>query len=191
MQSQVPKEMSSEQLIDTIVIHPTVTISPTSRDTGLSSTYSFQPLSNLVYTRDQQITTRKGIVLGSLRSSQRQLEVDLMRFCFEKVGLSVIGSIEKPGFLEGGDFFPCGDDLALLGIGLRSNYDAAHQLMNGDLLGTTRLAVVRILSSEYSFQHEAGCLALGAVFFLPKCRLGHPEMYLFSLSKKSFLDQSI
>ena len=136
--------MSSEQLIDTIVIHPTVTISPSYRDTGLSSTYSFQPLSNLVYTRDQQITTRKGIVLGSLRSAQRQLEVELMKFCFEKLGLAVIGAVEAPGFLEGGDFFPCGDDLALLGIGLRSNYEAAHQLMQRDLLGTTRFAVVRV-----------------------------------------------
>ena len=34
-------------------------------------------------------------------------------------------------------------DLALVGIGLRSNYEACHQLMQNDLLGTRRLAVVR------------------------------------------------
>lgn len=56
------------------------------RDTGLSASYTFQPLSNLVYTRDQQVTTCKGIVMGRLRSSQRQLEVEVMRFCFEKLG---------------------------------------------------------------------------------------------------------
>jgi len=36
-----------------------VHITPSYRDTGLSATYTFQPLSNLVYTRDQQITTCK------------------------------------------------------------------------------------------------------------------------------------
>ena len=58
-------------------------------------------------------------------------------------GLHVQGRIKDPGFLEGGDFFPAGRDLALLGIGLRSNYAAAQQLMDNDWLGTTRFAVVR------------------------------------------------
>ena len=78
--------MSLEQLIDTIMIHPSVTLSQSGRDTGFISTYSFQPLANLVYMRDQQITTAKGIVLGSLRSHQRQREVDLMDFVFHKLG---------------------------------------------------------------------------------------------------------
>ena len=113
------------QLIDTILINPTVNIEPSYRDTGaqccawragsswppvaglcalppamaltpghrrrllgagLTATYAFQPLSNLVYTRDQQITTCQGIVMGRLRSPQRNLEVSLMRFCLEKLG---------------------------------------------------------------------------------------------------------
>ena len=67
------------------------------RDTGLSASYTFQPLSNLVYTRDQQVTTCKGIVMGRLRSSQRQLEVEVMRFCFEKLGESALwtGALEQ------------------------------------------------------------------------------------------------
>lgn len=39
-----------------------------------------------MYTRDQQITTGKGIVMARLRSSVRELEVALMRFCFDKLG---------------------------------------------------------------------------------------------------------
>lgn len=31
----------------------------------------------------------------------------------------MIGEMREPGYLEGGDFFPAGRDLALLGIGLR------------------------------------------------------------------------
>lgn len=156
--AQVLRNMSAEQLIDTIMIHPTVTIAPSYRDTGLSSTYSFQPLSNLVYTRDQQITTCRGIVLGRLRSSQRQLEVDLMEFCFKKLGLDVIGRVEGEGYLEGGDFFPAGDDLALLGVGLRSNYAAAKQLMEKNLLGTTRFAVVRDDHEQHQDRMHLDCV---------------------------------
>ncbi len=58
-------------------------------------------------------------------------------------GLPIVGEIVEPGFLEGGDFFPLGPDLAMLGIGLRSNMEAAQQLMDGNLLGTRRFAVVR------------------------------------------------
>lgn len=63
----------------------------------------------------------------------------------------MIGEIDPPGFLEGGDFFPAGRDLALVGIGLRSNFEACRQLMERDLLGTRRLAIVR---DEYE-QHQA------------------------------------
>lgn len=62
----------------------------------------------LQYTRDQQITTAKGIVMGRLRSLQRQNEVEVMQFCFEKLGLNVVGLVEEPGFLEGGDFYVAG-----------------------------------------------------------------------------------
>jgi len=271
---EVLQHMSIMQLIDTIMINPTVHISPSYRDTGLSASYTFQPLSNLVYTRDQQITTCKGIVMGKLRSSQRQLEVEVMKFCFRKLGmpwsdmsvhnkatsihlsactaccachcmvsqsampgkvikqlkvmvhddaqvlhthmtpnigfscvsmwdshilsiqlpptwskrfchmsahtsanhvhgndlqkealvgrqqkddvtsmhdwiwpdgsgLPVVGEIEEPGFLEGGDYFAAGEDLALVGVGLRSNQEACDQLMQRNWLGTDRLAVVR------------------------------------------------
>ena len=70
-------------------------------------------------------------------------------------GLPVVGEIEAPGYLEGGDFFPAGRDLALVGIGLRSNFEACHQLMERDLLGTRRLAVVK----DQFEQHQV-CLPL-------------------------------
>jgi hypothetical protein len=154
--------MSVTQLIDIILINPTVHLAPSHRDTGLTASYTFEPLSNLVYTRDQQagllspafcswawsfglfgmcwglkafavwaagfdrltvgcqpagrispftpppqtpawscrppcpsfptpplhpqITTCRGIVMGRLRSQQRQRDVELMRFCFDKLG---------------------------------------------------------------------------------------------------------
>ena len=56
--------------------------------------------------------------------------------------LPIAGCIAEPAFLEGGDFFPMGQDLALVGVGLRSNEEACVQLMDNDLLGTERLGIV-------------------------------------------------
>eukprot|EP00887_Chlorella_sp_A99_P008184 scaffold12.g8184.t1 len=155
-------------LIDTILTNPTVHLAPSYRDTGLTATYrrgwsgaravGFEPLSNLVYTRDQQITTCRGIVMGRLRSPQRSLEVSLMRFCLQKLGLPVVGEIAEGGFLEGGDFFPAGRDLALLGIGLRSNFSACQQLMDRDLLGTRRFAVVRDDFEQHQDRMHLDCV---------------------------------
>lgn len=139
----VLEAMSAEQLIDVVLCGPTVHVMPSFRDTGFTARYVFEPLTNVQFTRDQQVTTARGIVAARLRSAQRQSEVALMRFCFDKLGLPVVGAIREPGFLEGGDFFPAGRGLALCGVGLRSNLAACEQLMRDDLLGTTRLAVVR------------------------------------------------
>lgn len=155
---KVLEHMSVPQLIDTILINPTVHIAPSYRDTGLTASYSFQPLSNLVYTRDQQITTAKGIVMGRLRSQQRNLEVDLMRFCLEKLGLDVIGEVREPGYLEGGDFVSVSADLALAGIGLRSNIEACQQLMDQDLLGTRRFGIVRDEFEQHQDRMHLDCV---------------------------------
>lgn len=101
---QVLKAMSSDQLVDIALTNPTVTLIPSYRDTGFTATYEFKPLTNIVFTRDQQITTRRGIVMGRLRSAQRAAENKLMKFCWMKLGLPVIGSIKEPGYLEGRNF---------------------------------------------------------------------------------------
>jgi arginine deiminase len=56
---------------------------------GFTATYKFSPLSNIVFTRDQQITTKKGIVMTRLSSAQRANEVKVMKFVHQKLGLKV------------------------------------------------------------------------------------------------------
>ena len=51
--------------------------------------------------------------------------------------------------MEGGDFFAAGEDLALVGIGLRSNIEACQQLMDRDMLGCQRFAVVHDLYDQH------------------------------------------
>uniref|UniRef100_A0A7S0WP51 Arginine deiminase n=1 Tax=Pyramimonas obovata TaxID=1411642 RepID=A0A7S0WP51_9CHLO len=157
--SEVLAEMSTEHLIDMILTVPTVHLKPSLRDTGFTASYQFNPLTNMQYTRDQQITTAKGIVMGRLRSLQRQNEVELMEFCFKKLGLDIAGTVRHPGFLEGGDFYPAGKDLCMLGVGLRSNVEAAEQLMREDLFGTTRVAVV-----EDRFEQDQARMHLDCIF---------------------------
>jgi arginine deiminase len=140
---QVLETMSAEQLVDVVLCAPTVHVMPSFRDTGFTARYAFEPLTNLQFTRDQAVTTCRGVVLARLRSPQRQREVELLGFCFDKLGLPVVGAIAAPGFLEGGDFFAAGRRLALIGVGLRSNVEACAQLMEGDMLGTSRVALVR------------------------------------------------
>ena len=45
----VLEHMSTSQLLDMLLIHPTVSVSPSYRDTGLTASYTFKPLSNLVH----------------------------------------------------------------------------------------------------------------------------------------------
>jgi arginine deiminase len=63
-----------------------------------------KPLLNLTFTRDQQIVTNRGLVIANMGSLQRKRETQIMKYCFKKLGLQVLGEIESPGLLEGGDF---------------------------------------------------------------------------------------
>ncbi|KYR01130.1 putative arginine deiminase [Tieghemostelium lacteum] len=136
--------MSNEQLVDVILTRPTIKLRKSERDTELLATnYSFKPLVNLVFQRDQQITTANGIVMANLSSPIRAPEVEVMKLCFKLLELPVIGEIPNPGRLEGGDFYPCGQDLCFIGVGLRSNFYAVQYLMDNNLLGTSRVAVVK------------------------------------------------
>ena len=58
-------------------------------------------------------------------------------------GVHIEGSVREPGYLEGGDYCPASADLHFVGVGLRSNMEAVQQLMDEDLFGARRIAVVR------------------------------------------------
>jgi hypothetical protein len=91
-------------------------------------------------------------------STHNQHIVVCLPACFS--GLPIAGRIVEPGFLEGGDFFPMGQDLALVGVGLRSNVEACQQLMDKDLLGTRRLGVVR---DDFD-RDQVGCWVVAGVY---------------------------
>lgn len=135
--------LNKDSLIDLLMLHPTVTIKVDGSSTGFSVTeIPVSPLSNFMFTRDQQIATAKGIVMGRYGARQRAFENVLMKSVWNQLGISPIGSIITPGVLEGGDFVPLGYEMAMLGVGLRTNMEAARQLMKNDLIGTQKFVIV-------------------------------------------------
>eukprot|EP00456_Euglypha_rotunda_P020363 TRINITY_DN1782_c0_g1_i17.p1 TRINITY_DN1782_c0_g1~~TRINITY_DN1782_c0_g1_i17.p1 ORF type:complete len:383 (+),score=43.53 TRINITY_DN1782_c0_g1_i17:173-1321(+) len=140
---QVIKSLTLDHLADIVITQPTITLSPAATNTFVNfDSVRFNPLGNLIFCRDQQITTPKGIVLSKLNSSQRLRETQIMKAVWANLGASVIGEISGNGRLEGGDYFPAKPDLSMLGIGLRTNFEAAHYLMENDLLGHERVALI-------------------------------------------------
>ena len=112
---------------------------------------ALHPVSNLVFLRDQQIVTARGLVIGALKEPQRRRENALLRRAFALLGVPAMGHVSRndaPGAravatLEGGDYLAAPRGLAFLGVGLRTSDAAAAQLLGRGLLGVPRLAVVR------------------------------------------------
>ncbi|OHT06876.1 Amidinotransferase family protein [Tritrichomonas foetus] len=135
--------LSISDLIDLILLHPSISIDVGESSSGFNyNKIPLSPLANLTFTRDQQITTAKGVVIGRFGAIQRKPENDLMAAVWPQIGVNPIGRIKNPGTVEGGDFIILGEDAAMLGVGLRTNMAAAEQLMKEDLLGTRRFIVV-------------------------------------------------
>ena len=98
---------SPRDLVRIILRQPIIRLSETQINTGLKAEYSENPVMNLFYTRDQLITTAKGIVIGRMNSPQREKGCDILQFCLEKIGMKPLHRIEGEGaHLEGGDFYP-------------------------------------------------------------------------------------
>ena len=140
---KVIRKLWMDQLVDVVLSQPTYKIKYVNKNTFVEpESISFNPLGNLLFCRDQQITTKKGIVIGRLFSLQRDFEIKVMKQVFQNLNANIIGEIPEGGYVEGGDFFVAKSDLAMCGVGLRTNMKGVNYLMENDLLGTQRFAIV-------------------------------------------------
>jgi len=131
------------ELVGIILDCPTVRLRPSLvANTRYSASYELSPVMNLYFCRDQQITTAKGVVVGRMNSEQRRVETRIMGFVLRKLGIEPIYEVTGDGRLEGGDFIPCGDT-ALIGQGLRTNAEGVRQLLEHQVFGVPRVAVVK------------------------------------------------
>ncbi|MFP3202488.1 MAG: arginine deiminase family protein [Sulfolobus sp.] len=84
------------------------------------------PLANMYFMRDQQITTDFGIIIGKMAKVQRRNETEVAKLFWRALNVKYVEVTE--GFLEGGDFFPMGD-FYLVGVGNRSDLKGAEILI--------------------------------------------------------------
>ena len=139
---QTLSHYSDEDLIEILLNRPVCHLASESINTHLVlKSVLFQPLGNMVFTRDHQIITPKGIILCNL-AEQRKREIQLIRWFYEMLDIPVLAEINGDLKLEGGDFMIVKEDLSLMGVGLRSNMAAAEFLMENDFLLTKRFGVV-------------------------------------------------
>ncbi|MBB5254733.1 arginine deiminase family protein [Sulfurisphaera ohwakuensis] len=85
------------------------------------------PLPNLYFMRDQQITTIDGVIIGKMATKQRERETEVTKLFWEALGIKY--KEIKKGKLEGGDYFPM-KDFHIIGIGNRTDFTGATNLFN-------------------------------------------------------------
>ncbi|RWS07053.1 hypothetical protein B4U79_16161 [Dinothrombium tinctorium] len=143
---RVLSNLNKESLIDVIFNRPKVELHLRSWFGDgdnlflyLRSKIISDPLSNLYFMRDQQITTQKGIIL--LRSAIRPGENEVTKFVFRKLGFKIIGELRN-GYAEGGDFMPMGNKV-FIGQGLRTTKEAIDEMLENDYFGVKEVVVVK------------------------------------------------
>jgi len=93
-----------------------------------------------IYLRDAGVVSDAGAVLGRMGKSARAAEPALLGHGLVEVGLSVLGRIEPPGTLEGGDVVWLDSSTVAVGRGKRTNAEGIRQLA-GLLPGVEVLSV--------------------------------------------------
>ena len=111
----------------------------------IKADYDFDSVMNLYFTRDQMITTAKGVVLNRMSLPQRAVEVDIMEFVLKQLGITPIYRVQgKKSTLEGGDFISAGERV-YIGEGLRTNNAAIKELLDNDVFGGRDYGVKEVL----------------------------------------------
>ncbi len=103
-------------LLEEMGAHPTYL--PAAPLTGLDS----------LYARDASIIAHRGAILCRMGKEARRGEAAAQGEAFWKMGVPVLGRIEAPGTLEGGDFVWLDERTAAVGRSYRTNAEGIRQL---------------------------------------------------------------
>lgn len=98
-------------------------------------------LGNMIFTRDPILCTARGVVLGRFREPVRRMETELFTGALNNLHIPMIGHIQSPGYVEGGDFIPAGER-AFIAMGNRTNFEGIRQMLDHDWFGTDYVAIV-------------------------------------------------
>jgi N-dimethylarginine dimethylaminohydrolase len=81
-----------------------------------------------IYVRDASIVTPRGVILARMGKPSRQTEPAAQQRAFDACGVPVLGAIEAPGQLEGGDLVWFDERTVAVGRGYRTNDAGIAQL---------------------------------------------------------------
>ncbi len=88
----------------------------------------YQTTLDSIYVHDPVLITSKGAILCNMGKEERKSEPAVIGEYLENLGIPIMGSIQPPGTLEGGDVVWFDDNTAAVGIGYRTNREGAAQL---------------------------------------------------------------
>ena len=80
-----------------------------------------------VYTHDPCVISNGGVILCIMGKEARLFEPDAVKDYFESIDIPILGQIEAPGTLEGGDIVWLNERIAAVGEGYRSNAEGIRQ----------------------------------------------------------------
>ena len=81
-----------------------------------------------IYTHDPCVVSNKGVVICNMGKKARQPEADAMKKFFHSIEVPILGKIESPGTLEGGDVIWINEKTIAVGEGYRTNKEGIEQL---------------------------------------------------------------
>lgn len=85
-------------------------------------------LADSVFTHDPSLVTDQGAVILSMGKALREPEPALHEAAYERLGVPVLGRIEAPGQVEGGDCVWVDATTLAVGRGVRTNQEGIRQL---------------------------------------------------------------
>ncbi|ODT31261.1 MAG: amidinotransferase [Kaistia sp. SCN 65-12] len=116
-------------------------------------------LSDSVFTFDPSLMTDHGAILLSMGKRLRAPEPALHEAAYRRMGIPILGRIEAPGQVEGGDTIWLDNDTLIVGRGVRTNQEGVRQL--SELLAPKGIAVHGF--DLPLWQGEEACLHLMSV----------------------------
>ncbi len=85
-------------------------------------------LADLVFTHDPSMVIRQGAVILRMGKRLRQGETSIHAEFYQRQGIPILGAIDEPGTVEGGDCVWLDDQTLVVGLGFRTNDAGLDQL---------------------------------------------------------------
>ena len=83
-----------------------------------------------VYCRDASIATNYGMIICNMGKEARKQEPEAQKLAYEKAGIKILGVIQSPGTVEGGDVAWLDEKTLAIGHTYRTNESGINQIKN-------------------------------------------------------------